>query len=452
MQVQSGADNKIGKIIGGGRYRLERLLGEGGMGAVYEATASMYPGQRFAIKLLHEDMASNPNVVGRFLSEGEVCRRLAHPSILRVFEVANENGVPFLVMELLGGNSLYKWTSSQQRLPPNFAIEVTRGVLDALSYAHSQGVIHRDLKPENIHIVQNAQGGFGVKLLDFGIARLIEASGGPRRTATGVLLGTPGYMSPEQVKAPKTADLRTDLWAVGVMFFEMLTGAVAFSSPGVDPANVWGLISAVLTRDPPTLASFDPSLARFDPFLVRALAKDPNQRFQSAAEMAAALTAGAGSQMPPAPAKAPQIALSPGAPRVATFGTVDANFRPATPLPTPAASPGQGPPSAPDPYGATAYHPSFDARKAPSNPPAAQPVSPSPPGRANTPARPRSAQAPMGATMPTGGSMPVVALANLPDAPERPAKTGGLLVVWIALVFVVVAVAVVIVLAALHVI
>ncbi len=123
-------------------------------------------------------------------------------------------------------------------------------------------------------------------MLDFGIARCIDAAGGAkRRTATGVLLGTPGYMSPEQVKAARNVDHRADLWAVGVMFYEMVTGQPAFPSDGEDPNNIWGLISAVLTKDPVPLVVFDKHLAPFDAFIHRALAKDPDKRYGSAKEM-----------------------------------------------------------------------------------------------------------------------------------------------------------------------
>ncbi len=270
----------------GGRYRLDRLLGEGGMGAVYRATVDGREDQRVAIKILHEEMAANPTVVERFLAEGDLCRRLDHPGVLRIFDVGNHGGVPYLVMELLEGRALADYTEHQQRLPLNFAVTVCAGVLHALDYAHAQRIVHRDLKPENVFLVPGPGGAWQTKLLDFGIARAIDAAGGGRRrTATGVLLGTPGYMSPEQVKAARNVDHRADLWAVGVMFYEMVAGSTAFPSDGDDPNNIWGLISAVLTKDPVPLSVYDPHLAPFDAFVRRALAKDVDQRYAAAREM-----------------------------------------------------------------------------------------------------------------------------------------------------------------------
>ncbi len=282
----NAAPARLAGSVLGGRYRLGKLLGEGGMGAVYEATPLDRPNDHFAVKVLHEEMAANPTVVERFLAEGDVCRRLDHPGILRVFDVGHDNGVPYLVMELLSGRALIDYTEHGQRLPLNFAVTVCAGVLHALDYAHSRGIIHRDLKPENVFLVPGPGGHWQTKLLDFGIARAIDAAGGGRRrTATGVLLGTPGYMSPEQVKAARNVDHRTDLWAIGVMFYEMVTGSPAFPSDGDDPNNIWGLISAVLTKEPVPLTVYDPHLAPFEPFIKRALSKDLDHRYGSAREM-----------------------------------------------------------------------------------------------------------------------------------------------------------------------
>ena len=285
MSANAAPARLAGSVLGG-RYRLGRVLGEGGMGAVYEANPLDRPDQRCAVKVLHDEMCANPTVVERFLAEGDMCRRLDHPGILRVFEAGQQSGVPYLVMELLDGRALIEYTEHGQRLPLNFAVTVCAGVLHALDYAHSQGIIHRDLKPENVFLVPGPGGHWQTKLLDFGIARAIDAAGGGRRrTATGVLLGTPGYMSPEQVKAARSVDHRTDLWAVGVMFYEMVTGSSPFPSDGEDPNNIWGLISAVLTKDPVPLTVFDKHLAPFEAFIQRALCKDLDRRYASAREM-----------------------------------------------------------------------------------------------------------------------------------------------------------------------
>ncbi len=277
------ATRPAGTLIGG-KYRLGKLLGEGGMGAVYEAISS--DGQRYALKILHEEMAASPDVVARFLAEGDMCRRLDHPGILRVFDMGNDGGVPYLLMELLQGRALVDYTEHGQRLPVNFAVTVCAGVLHALEYAHARNVIHRDMKPENVFLCAGTNGQYHAKLLDFGIARAIDAAGGAnRRTATGVLLGTPGYMSPEQVKSARTVDHRCDLWAVGVMFYEMVTGSSPFPSDSDDPTNIFALISAVLTKEALPLSTYDAHLVPFDAFIHRALHRNIEQRYASAREM-----------------------------------------------------------------------------------------------------------------------------------------------------------------------
>ena len=281
--ANAGNARHSGEVLGN-RYRLGKLLGEGGMGAVYEAETSERT--RVAVKMLHDEMAANPTVVERFLAEGDVCRRLDHPGILRVSDVGHERGVPYLVMELLQGRALIDYTEHQQKLPTNFAVTVCAGVLYALDYAHRQGIVHRDLKPENVFLVPGPDGQYHTKLLDFGIAKCIDAAGGARRkTATGVLLGTPGYMSPEQVKGARNVDHRADLWAVGVMFYEMVAGATPFPSDGDDPNNIWGLISAVLTKEPVPLSRHDPRLVPFDAFIGRALTKNLDARYPTARDM-----------------------------------------------------------------------------------------------------------------------------------------------------------------------
>ncbi|GAC1351177.1 MAG: hypothetical protein NVSMB1_01690 [Polyangiales bacterium] len=266
------------------------------MGAVYEATPLNRSDLRIALKILHAEMASMPAVVERFLAEGEVCRRLDHPGILRVHEIGSDLLAPYLVMDLLEGRPLSDWTANLQRLPLTFAVTICAGVLQALDYAHAHSVVHRDLKPENVFLTSSPGGLYKTKLLDFGIAKCIDEAGGARRrTATGVLLGTPGYMSPEQVKGAKSVDHRSDLWAVGVMFYEMVAGAIAFPPDGDDPTNIWGLISAVLIKEPVDLAVYDPQLAPFDAFIRRALSKDAAGRYASAREMSDDLLRIAGS-------------------------------------------------------------------------------------------------------------------------------------------------------------
>jgi serine/threonine-protein kinase len=167
------------------------------------------------------------------------------------------------------------------------AVPILQGILAGLAAAHAQNIVHRDLKPDNVFLTRAADGTFVVKVLDFGIAKVMDAAGGMgSRTRTGMLLGTPAYMSPEQVKSARDVDQRADLWSAGVMFYEMLTGRVAFPAP-----TEYARLAAVLSVEPEPVERVDPSLAPLAPFIARALKKDREERFPSALEMARALAA-----------------------------------------------------------------------------------------------------------------------------------------------------------------
>lgn len=301
---QSPAAQLVGAVLNG-RFRLVRLLGEGGMGAVYEAEGVNGEG-RFAIKLLHQEFVQEQEVLSRFFAEAQTTRSLQHPNVARIFETASaENGTPYLVMELLVGTPLSSYVDQGQTLPPAQAVNIIFGLLQALKIAHARGVIHRDLKPDNLFLVPDQNGVPQVKVLDFGIAKVMDVAGGMgQKTRTGVLLGTPGYMSPEQVKNSKAVDPRSDLWSVAVILYELLTGVSPF--PG---DNEFARLTSVLGEDPKPIAQAAPHLAHWAPFFVRALAKEPAQRFQSAEDMAQAVLAAArgASLRPPPLATAPTL-------------------------------------------------------------------------------------------------------------------------------------------------
>jgi serine/threonine-protein kinase len=165
------------------------------------------------------------------------------------------------------------------------AVPILQGILAGLAAAHAQGIVHRDLKPDNVFLTRSTDGTFVVKVLDFGIAKVMDAAGGMgSRTRTGMLLGTPAYMSPEQIKNARDVDQRADLWSAGVMFYEMLTGRVAFPAP-----TEYARLAAVLSSEPEPLERIDASLVVLAPFLAIALRKDREERFPSALEMARAL-------------------------------------------------------------------------------------------------------------------------------------------------------------------
>ena len=279
------------------KYSLKRLIGTGGMGSVYESE-SPDDHRPLAIKILGIDYLTDTDIKNRFVEEGHTCQRLIHPNIVRVFDVGTaEDGTPYIVMELLDGVPLSAYTRSGGRVPLAQAGIILQGILAGLGAAHAQGIVHRDLKPENVFLAREPGGAFSAKILDFGIAKVMDAAGGMgNKTRTGVLLGTPAYMSPEQIKNAKDVDARADLWSAGVMLYEMLTGRVAFPAP-----TEYARLAAVLNTSPPPLETVEPGLSRLSAFVQLAMQKDRSQRFQTGLEMARALSAALGAEgTPPA--------------------------------------------------------------------------------------------------------------------------------------------------------
>ncbi|MDI1482470.1 serine/threonine-protein kinase [Polyangium sp. y55x31] len=286
MTTSSPAEKLVGATLNR-RFRLVRLLGEGGMGAVYEAESVQGEGKR-AVKLLHEEFTRIPEVRDRFLAEVTATKNLVHPNVVPILESAvAEDGSPYLVMELLRGQSLGDKLDGGVIVPVPEAYRITSQILAALSAAHAQRVVHRDLKPDNVFVAKDPGGNEVVKILDFGIAKVMDAAGGMgNKTRTGALIGTPGYMSPEQIKSAKNVDPRSDLWSVATILYQMLTGQLPF-----DADNDFTRLTAVIVGHPTPITVFAPHLDRFTSFFDRALEKDPNKRFQSADEMAQVLAA-----------------------------------------------------------------------------------------------------------------------------------------------------------------
>ena len=308
VDPSSPAHQLVGAVLNA-RWRLVRLLGEGGMGAVYEADGLRGEGKR-AIKMLHAEFAEDEQILQRFYTEGQAMQALQHPNIAAVYEAARaEDGTPYIVMELLQGAPLGAYLDRSKIISPQQAAPVIYEVLQAIGMAHARKIVHRDLKPDNLFLVQDARGGYHAKVVDFGIAKVMDAAGGMgSKTRTGVLLGTPGYMSPEQIKNSKGVDPRSDLWSVGIILYEMLTGESPFPAD-----NEFTRLTAVLTSEMRPIEQVAPHLAAWGPFFRRALAKDTAQRFQSAEEMAQALgavTRGASVAPPPAFEHSPSIPVS----------------------------------------------------------------------------------------------------------------------------------------------
>ena len=277
-----------------GKYRLVRLIGDGGMGSVFEARHE-YLGTVVALKFLHSELASRPGLVARFLREARLSASIKSDHIARVTDVDQAgDGAAYLVMELLEGQSLRALLDREGRLAPKVALDYTLQMLDGLEAAHAIGVVHRDLKPDNVFIVNTPKGPL-IKLLDFGIAKLRsskEFQGG--LTRPGVMMGTPEYMAPEQAYAADSVDVRADVYSVGAILYEMLAGTRP--AQGEDPLEIAAFIMA---QKVPRLSQVDRTIPeRLSEVVHRAMAPMPADRFTAVSELRAALTPLSGS-LPP---------------------------------------------------------------------------------------------------------------------------------------------------------
>lgn len=276
-----GQPGWIGRSLSG-RYQIESMLGQGGMSAVYRGTD---PNLRrtVAIKLIHGHLSEEPQFVSRFEEEAAAVAQLKHPNIIQVYDFDHDGPTYYMVLEFVPGETLQgrlrKLNQARKNMAPEEARDLVAGICDALEYAHRRGMIHRDVKPANVMITPEGQ----PILMDFGIAKIV---GGKQHTATGAVVGTAAYISPEQVRGEET-DARVDIYALGVTLFEMLSGRPPFEGD-----SAMTVMLKHLNEPVPDLARLNPSVP---PGLVqvtmRALAKDRAQRYKSAAEMAAALRA-----------------------------------------------------------------------------------------------------------------------------------------------------------------
>src|ERR1700683_3058486 len=274
-----------------GPYEIVAPLGAGGMGEVYRAR-DLRLGRDVALKILPESFARDADRLRRFEQEARAVAALNHPNILAVFDIGQNEGSPFLVSELLEGETL-RAALDAGALPQRKTIEYGVQIAHGLAAAHEKAIVHRDLKPENIFVTKDGR----IKILDFGLAKLVQSSGDVENcvtlatlptgaTAAGVVLGTPGYMAPEQVRG-QTADARTDIFALGAVLYEMLSGVRVFRRD--TPAES---MSAILREDPPDIADATrPVSPALDRIVRRCLEKSPEQRFQSARDLSFALSA-----------------------------------------------------------------------------------------------------------------------------------------------------------------
>jgi eukaryotic-like serine/threonine-protein kinase len=275
----------IGKTIDG-KYHIESLLGIGGMGAVYRARHAFISND-VAIKIIHPRQGMSNKTGERFLREAKVAVMVDHPNAVKVTDFGSSGGMLYLVMEFIQGQSLSDLIRKRGYLNPSDTAEIMGQICAALDSAHSNNIIHRDLKPENIMIKQNDRGQRIVKVLDFGLAKMLTLEGSAASlTSADTVVGTLNYMSPEQCRGEEVIDSRSDIYSLGVVAFEMLTGKLPFSS-----SRPTGLLSKHMFELPPRLRSIRPEIPEaVERVVLRALEKKANQRYRTAGEFASELS------------------------------------------------------------------------------------------------------------------------------------------------------------------
>jgi serine/threonine-protein kinase len=342
-----------------GKYRIDRTLGEGGMGIVVAATNEALR-QRVAIKLLRTGALANAKALGRFEREARAAASLRSEHVARVLDVGKlEDGRPFMVMEYLEGCDLGDVIDQGPMMPVSDAVDYVLQACEAIAEAHAAGIIHRDLKPKNLFHSSTVDGRPLVKVLDFGISKMDDVAVDMSLTRTTEIIGSPSYMSPEQLRASKEVDLRTDIWALGVILFELLTKRVPFHA-----VTVTELVAVVLTEPVPDIRIARPDVppALADAIL-RCLAKSRDQRFASVTDLVctiapfgrgdpddtimdrvARVAAGSGRSLPSTTGSGPQLGIPPG-----TNPSMAASHRATAPMG--AAAPPAGPSGFPEANG-----------------------------------------------------------------------------------------------------
>ena len=283
--VLNTGDPYIGQVFSG-QFEIREICGRGTMGTVYRAWQTTME-REVAVKVLRPDLLQDSKVIKRFHREAKALARLSHPNIVVVHMVGNtDDGAPFLVMEYIKGEDLNAVCEAEGTLPMVRGIHITRQIASALSEAHGQNVVHRDLKPENIILCHKSQTPDYAKVLDFGIAKILHGNNESHLTQTGAIFGTPHYLSPEQA-AGSDLDHRCDLYALGVILFRLLAGRLPFVGE-----SGMGVLVQHIREQPPHPRDINPALPKsMDDLILKALQKDPADRFQSAEEMTGALEA-----------------------------------------------------------------------------------------------------------------------------------------------------------------
>jgi serine/threonine-protein kinase len=268
-----------------GKYEVVKLIGSGGMGYVVEAM-HVELGEVVALKFLRPEALQIEELVERFAREARAAAKIRSEHVARVYDVGVlPDGVPFIVMEHLAGQDLADVLQARGPLPIKVAIEYVMQACEALAAAHASGVVHRDIKPENLFLTNHAQGLDFIKILDFGISKVALAPGKRGFVRTMMPLGSPVYMSPEQIRSSEHVDARTDIWSLGCVLFELLTGTVAFNEP-----SLMQLSAAILEHDPVPLRELVPDAPpELEEVVMRCLEKDADNRYGNIAELAIAL-------------------------------------------------------------------------------------------------------------------------------------------------------------------
>ena len=322
--VEAQEKTLVGQVVGG-RYHVKRVLGEGGMGIVYEAEQQMGTATRkVALKTLHSHLSQDPSVSARFHREVGTIAQLEHPNTIKVYDFgATTDGTLYIAMEFVAGKSLSQLLEESKTLPPERVLRIVRQIAGSLEEAHQQGVIHRDLKPDNVVLTQRAGEKDVVKLLDFGIAARTESADAAREqklTQQGMVLGTPPYMSPEQFTG-KPLDARSDIYSLAVMTYEMLTGRLPFEA-----TTPWQWATEHMTAQPipfdasPVAAQIPPSMRTA---VLRALSKNKEERQASVTafyeELAGSASVASGAHTGTAAMAAPPVFDAPGPAKTAAM-------------------------------------------------------------------------------------------------------------------------------------
>ncbi|HXX69946.1 MAG TPA: serine/threonine-protein kinase [Polyangiaceae bacterium] len=284
-QALSSQPIQVGEVVAG-KYRVDRVLGEGGMGIVVAAT-HLHLEQRVALKFLLPAMAANAEVVQRFLREARAAVKIQSEHVAKGLDVGTHQGAPYMVMEYLEGGDLAQVLAERGALPVAEAVGYLLEACEAVAEAHALGIVHRDLKPSNLFLARGPAGKPSVKVLDFGISKAPATGDDPNLTKTSAIMGSPSYMSPEQLVSSASVDMRSDIWALGVVLYEMLTRTVPFTAQSMPE-----LVGAILQCVPQPIAVARHGVpAGIQAVVDRCLQKTPSTRFGNVAELARALLA-----------------------------------------------------------------------------------------------------------------------------------------------------------------